>query len=59
MWPFKNWTAIDFLAIGLAALCLGIMSEYLLHNDLGRVILSWVGIPMVLVGVAMLFRDHY
>lgn len=56
--PFKNWNAADFLAVGLAALCLSMVSKHLLGNDLGYAILTWTGMPITAVGLVLLIRDH-
>lgn len=57
MWPFKNWSTVDFLAIGLAALCLSMVAKHLLASELGYAILSWIGAPLVVVGLVKLFSD--
>jgi hypothetical protein len=58
MGPFKRWSAVDFILIGMAALCLSLVGRYLLHSENGYVILSWIGTPLVFVGVLLLIRDR-
>ena len=49
------WTARDTLAIGIAALALGLMSRHLLGDELGFNILAGAGHVIIIIGLVRVF----
>ena len=49
------WTARDTVAIGIAALLLAVMSRHFLGNEIGYLILSWIGVVIVAIGAWRVF----
>ena len=58
MFRFTKWNAIDFLSVGLAALCLSMVAKHVMGNDLGYAILTWVGMPLTAIGLVKIFIEY-
>ena len=54
-WPFRTWTALDCLSIGIAALGLALIAQHAFGLELGYAILSWSGSVFVIVGLWRVF----
>jgi hypothetical protein len=49
--PFRNWSTLDFLSIGLVALLLALFARHILRSGLAYDILSIPGFTFILVGL--------